>query len=96
MGFMVEAISTEDPASTSADTLGTPTTIPTGIILPLITIHINRMPLPNLPPSPNRSKTPIGNAARLPRVLPLRHKLSGWVDKGGSDPSPVGKRREVT
>ena len=61
---MVEAISTEDPASTSADRLGTPTTIPTGIILPFITIHINRMPLPNLPPSPNRSKTLIGNAAR--------------------------------
>ena len=46
--IMVEAISTEVPASTSVGTLGSPTTIPTGIILPpiitrtLITILINR------------------------------------------------------
>ena len=77
VAIMVEAISTEDPASTSAETLGTPTTIRTGIILPLITIltppHflINRMPLPSLPPTPNRSKTPIGNTARLPKGIPL-------------------------
>jgi len=69
--IMVAAISTEDPASTSADTLGPPTTIPTGIILPPIiirtpiTIRINRMLLPDLPPTPNRSKIPMGTA-RLP------------------------------
>jgi hypothetical protein len=94
--IMGEDISTEDPASTSADTLGTPTTIPTGIILLLITILINRMPLLSLPPTSNRSKTPIGITARLPRVLPLRYKLPGWVDEGGSDSSPIGKRKEVT
>jgi hypothetical protein len=36
--IMVEAISTEDPGSTSADTLGSPTTIRTVIILTPITI----------------------------------------------------------
>jgi hypothetical protein len=41
--IMAEDISTEDPASTSAEPLGTPTTIPTGIILPPITILINRL-----------------------------------------------------
>ena len=45
--IMVEAISTEAPASTSADTMGSPTTIRTGIILtaiitlPPITILFN-------------------------------------------------------
>ncbi len=82
--IMVEAISTEDPASTSADTLGSRTTIPTGIILPPIIIltpitilinRINRMLLPGLPPTPNRSKIPIGILPGSPRVLPLRHKL---------------------
>jgi len=69
--IMVEAISTEVPASTSVGTLGSPTTIPTGIILPPIiirtpiTIRINRMLLPDLPPTPNRSKIPMGTA-RLP------------------------------
>jgi len=100
--IMAEAIFTEVPASTSVGTLGTPTTIPTGIILlsiiilPLITILINQMLLLSLPPRPNRSKTPVGTTARLPRVLPLRQKLFGWVDEGGSDSSPVGKRKEVT
>ena len=52
--IMAAAISTEDPASTSAEPLGTPTTIRTGIILPptiilpLITILFNRMSLPNM------------------------------------------------
>ena len=75
--IMVAAVSTEDPASTSADTLGPPTTILTGIILPPITIRtpitirINRMLLPGLPPTPNRSKISMGTTARLPRVLPL-------------------------
>jgi len=69
--IMVEAVSTEVPASTSVGTLGSPTTIPTGIILPPIiirtpiTIRINRMLLPDLPPTPNRSKIPMGTA-RLP------------------------------
>jgi hypothetical protein len=95
-GIMGEAISTEDPASTSADTLGSPTIIPTGIILtPITTIHINRMMLPCLPPTPTRSKSLIGTNARLPRVLPLSQWLSGRVDKGGSDPFPVGKRKEL-
>jgi hypothetical protein len=72
--IMVAAISTGDPASTSADTLGPPTIIPTGIILPPIiirfpiTIRINRMRLPDLPPTPNRSKIPMGTIARLPKV----------------------------
>ena len=84
---MVEAISTEDPASTSADTLDPPTTIPTGIILPPIiirtpitiripiTILINRMLLPGLPPTPNRSKISMGTTARLPKGITADWKL---------------------
>jgi hypothetical protein len=40
--IMVEAISTEDPAATSADTLGSPTTIPTVIILTPTHLPITR------------------------------------------------------
>ena len=100
--IMVEAISTEDPASTSADTMGTPTTIPTGIILPPITTHtpitilINRMPLPSLPPSPNRSKTPIGNTARLPKGITLTSQAVRVGGRGWFRILPVGKRKEVT
>jgi hypothetical protein len=70
-----EAISTEVGVSLSADIMGTPITIRTGIILTLIitrhliTILINRMSLPNLPPSPAWNKTPIGNTARIPKGI---------------------------
>ena len=100
-GILGEAISTEVPAATSADTLGSPTTIPTVITLTPITILtptpllIIRM-LPSLPPTPNRSKTPIGTTARLPKGITPTSELSGWVDEGGSDSSPVGERKEVT
>lgn len=49
VAIMVEAISTEAPAFTSGDTMGSPTIIPTGIILtaiitlPPITILINQI-----------------------------------------------------
>ncbi len=74
-GFITEAISTEVRGSFSADTLASPTTIHTIIILTPITIltpiHllITRMRLPSLPPTPNRSQTPIGTTARLPQGI---------------------------
>jgi len=88
-GIMVEAISTGVPAATSADTLGSPTTIRTVIILAPITIltptHllITRMLFPSLPPTPNRSKTPIGTTARLrkgitPTSQAVRAGGRGW------------------
>ena len=76
-GIMVGAIITEVPASTSADTLGSPTTIRTVIIPTVITIltptllPITRMLLPSLPSIPNRSQTPIGTIARIRQGITL-------------------------
>ena len=75
--IMAEAISTEDPGFLSEDIMGTPTTIRPGIILPLITILINRMPLPSLPLHRTEARPLLVILPGFPRVLPLRHKLSG-------------------
>jgi hypothetical protein len=63
-----EATSTEVRVSSSADTMGIPTTIRTGIILTpiitrhLITILINRMLIPSLPPTPKRARIIYGRS----------------------------------
>ncbi len=80
--IMAEAISTAVPASSSADTLGSPTTIRTVPILTpiitlttlpiLITTHllIIRI-LPSLLPTSNRSQTPIGTTVRILKGITL-------------------------
>ncbi len=84
-----EAIITEVPASTSADTLASLTTFRTVIILTLFPIltppqpPITRMLLPSLPPTPNQNRTPIGTFAKTrkgttPTYLIVRGDGRGW------------------
>jgi hypothetical protein len=98
--IMVEAISTEAHASTSVDTLGTPTTIRTGIILtpiitlPLITIPINRMPFPSPSPMPNWSKTLMGtNCQASQGVHPYVKSCPGGWTRVVPTPPQSGKER---